>query len=287
MASEQMQVFLDAFRDAPPKTNKPSFEQQRADMDAYMAGQVAPDDVLVDDYTLAGRPARKYFRSGVREDASILYLHGGGYCVGSLDSHHAFTAHLAVACATSVNALDYRLAPENPYPAALDDAIAAFLEMAKYLPADRIMIAGDSAGGGLALSCALTLKERGLPLPGCLALLSPATDLTASGESLSEFQQEYRDGALPYVGEHDATDAGISPLFGDMAGLPPLLVHVASDEAMLDDSTRLQARALEAGVVVELRRFDEAFHVFHIFTHLPESQDALAHIGEFCRKHIR
>ena len=148
MASNEMRAFLDALRDSPKKGKSGSIAEQRAITDDVMAGEPVPENVLIDDFTLADRPARKYFTPGVREDATLLYLHGGGYRVGSLDSHHSFMAHLAVACETAVNGLGYRLAPEHPYPAALDDAVAAYQEILEYTAGEKIMIAGDSAGGG-------------------------------------------------------------------------------------------------------------------------------------------
>jgi acetyl esterase/lipase len=195
-------------------------------------------------------------------------------------------AYLAVACETAVNGLGYRLAPEHPYPAALDDAVAAYKEMINYTAGEKIMIAGDSAGGGLALACMLRLKDEGLPMPGCAALLSPATDLTCSGQSLGGMRDAALEGSRLYVGDYSPETVGISPLFGDMLGLPPILIQVASDEALLDDSTRVAERASDAGVTVELQLIDDVFHVFQIFTHFPESQDALADIGRFYNRHI-
>ena len=286
MASEQMQVFLAGLQQQPSKAKSGPIEQQRVECDRAMGGQVVPGTVLIDDYTLAGRPARKYFESGVREDASLLYLHGGGYKVGSLDSHHSFTAHLAVACKTAVNAIEYRLAPENPYPAAVDDAVAAYREMLQYTAGEKIMIAGDSAGGGLTLACLLRLKDEGLPMPGCAALLSPSADLTGRNEAIDSLRDEFMESARMYAGDYPLDTVGVSPLFGDMQGLPPLLIHVARGEFLEQDSLQLQQRAAAAGVSVELRMFDDAFHVFQIFTHLPESQDALKDIGEFYNRHI-
>ena len=286
MASEQMQAFLDEIKTMPQKVNKGTFEEQRKECDDFFSGFAAPGYVLIDEYSLAGRPARKYFTSGVREDATLLYLHGGGYTVGSLNAYNAFMAHLAVACESSVNGLEYRLAPENPYPAALDDAIAAYKEILQYTPAEKIMIAGDSAGGGLALASLLRIKDEGLQIPGCAALLSPATDLTAGSRSLGEEAEYYQGSARIYAGDYPLDTPGISPLFGDLEGLPPLLIQAAKDEAMVDDSTRLAERARAAGVSVEIKLFDEAFHVFQLFTHFPEAQVALSEIGDFYRSHI-
>lgn len=287
MASEQMQAFLDGFRNQPAKSESGSIEKQRSDCDEFMSSQAVPDSVEMEDFVLANRPARRHFPQAAGSDQAVLYLHGGGYTVGSLISHKSLMAHLAVKCNATVIGLDYRLAPENPYPAALDDAVAAFTEMTKSIAPRKIMIAGDSAGGGLALACVLRLKNEGLPLPACTALLSPWTDLTCSGESLGQARDSYAKGAVPYVGNHRLDTTGISPLFGDMSGLTPLLIQVASDESLLDDSVRLEERARAAGVSVDLRRFDEAFHVFQVITEFPESQDALSDLGRFYKLHIQ
>jgi len=286
MASEQMQAFLDAMGDQPKQRDTRPIEEQRAGLDEFMSTQPIPDDVEIVDFELAGRPARRYLPKGARTDRGVLYLHGGGYTVGSLDAYQSLMAHLSEACDAVVTGLDYRLAPEHPYPAALDDAVAAFEELSGLLAPEKIMIAGDSAGGGLALACLLRVKDEGSPLPGCATLISPATDLTCSGESLGAVRDAFVESYHAYIGDSPPETVGISPLFGDMEGLPPLLIQVASDEPMLDDSTRLASRARDAGVSVDIRLFDEAFHVFQIFTDFPESYEALAEIGRFFDLHI-
>ena len=286
MASEKMQAFLDAMGDQPkPRATRP-IEVQRAELDEYMSHLQVPENVDIVDLEMAKRPARRYLPKGARTDRGMLYLHGGGYTVGSLNAYQSLMAHLAVACDAVVTGLDYRLAPENTYPAALDDAVAAFGELSESIAAENIMIAGDSAGGGLALACLLRLKEEGSPLPGCATLISPWTDLTCSGTSLGAVREYFVESSHVYIGDSPPDTIGISPLFGDMAGLPPLLIQVASDEALLDDSTRVASRARDAGVIVDIKLFDEAFHVFQIFTDLPESHEALSEIGAFFDLHI-
>ena len=286
MASEQMQAFLDAMADQPKKKDTGTIEEQRAGLDAFMSYLPIPENVDIVDLEVAGRPARRFVPIGARTDRGVLYLHGGGYYVGSLDAYRSPMAHLSVACDAVVTGLDYRLAPEHTYPAALDDAVAAFAEMSESIAAKNIMIAGDSAGGGLALASLLRLKDEETPLPGCATLISPWTDLTCSGKSLGATREFFVETAHDYIGDYPPETVGASPLFGEMAGLPPLLIQVASDEALLDDSTRVAARARDAGVSVDLELFDEAFHVFQIFTDLPESQEALSEIGAFFDQHI-
>jgi acetyl esterase/lipase len=288
MASEQMQAFLDAMvAEQHKKKDQRPIEEQRAGLDAFMSYLQIPEDVDIVDLVVAGRPARRFRPNGARTDRGVLYLHGGGYRVGSLDAYQSPMAHLSVACDAVVTGVDYRLAPEHTYPAALDDAVAAFGEMSESIEAEKLMIAGDSAGGGLALACLLRLKDEGSPLPGCATLLSPWTDLTCSGESLGAVRETFVESSHAYTGDFPPETVGISPLFGEMAGLPPLLIQVASDEALRDDSTRLAGRAREASVTVDIKLFDEAFHVFQIFTDLPESHRALSEIGSFFDLHIR
>jgi acetyl esterase/lipase len=286
MASEQMRAFLESIKGQhKPKDTRP-VEEQRAELEDFMSNQPVPDNVEIVDLELACRPARRFLPSGGRTDRGVLYLHGGGYTVGSLESYKGFMAHLAVACHAVVTGLDYRLAPEHPYPAGLDDAVAAFAEMSHTIAPENIMIAGDSAGGGLALACLLRLKDEESPLPGCCTLISPWTDLTCSGESLGAYRETFLESTHAYIGDVPPETVGISPLFGEFGGLPPLLIQVASDEALRDDSTRVADRARDAGVSVDLKLFDEAFHVFQIFSEFPEAHDARAEIGAFFDQHI-
>lgn len=252
-------------------------------------------DITSRDMTLVDRPARHVEAPGARQDCGILYFHGGGYVLGSLDTHHELMGRLSRNCQAPVLGLDYRLAPEHPYPAAVEDATGAYLTLLERgISADRIMLGGDSAGGGLALACLLRLKAQGNPLPAGAILFSPWTDLTGSGPSIRSraeldpmvSAELLKPMASLYQADADASEPGISPLFGDLGGLPPLLIQVGDHEILLDDSTRLADSARAAGVAVDLEIYDGAFHVFQTMPQLPESVDALQKVGRFFKQQI-
>ncbi len=222
---------------------------------------------------------------------TILYLHGGAYALGSIKTHRNLTATLANATGMQVLLINYRLAPEHPYPAGLEDAVQAYnWLLGQNIPPKEIVIAGDSAGGGLTLTALLSLRNDGVPLPAAAVLLSPWTDLTMTGESIKSKAQldivldadHLLDFARLYAGEHDLNHPLISPLFADLTGLPPLLIQVGTDEILLDDSHRLAKLADEAGVKIQLDIFDGMIHVFHMFPFFKEAGQAFASIAEFC-----
>jgi len=241
-------------------------------------------------------PAERGNHPAPSELTGVLYhLHGGGFVRGSAASERPLTHRVARATGTRGFSVDYRLAPQHPFPAAVADAVAAYRWLLKNgVPPNRIILSGASAGGGLALSATLTLRDAGDPLPACLVLLSPATDLTLSGQSfetkarldfiLSRGYAEWA--ARRYVGMHDARDPLASPLFADLRGLPPMLIHVGANEVMLSDSTRLAERAQAAGVAVMLKVWKGLFHVFPAAGFLPESHKAMAEVGAFSRQHL-
>jgi monoterpene epsilon-lactone hydrolase len=218
-----------------------------------------------------------------RRGRAMLYLHGGGYMAGNPRTHRAITARLAHRLGVAVFALDYRLAPEHPYPAALQDAVTAWrwLLDGGWRP-DRVWLAGDSAGGGLALALMLACKQQGLPLPAAAALFSPWTDLTCSGAAITEnaqscawFTAQHLDfAARLYAGSHAPGDPLISPLQGDLSGLPPLLLHVSDSELLRDDSLRLEAKARTAGTPVRLRIWHGLPHAWPNFAGLMPEGDA-------------
>ena len=228
----------------------------------------------------------------------ILYLHGGGYCICSLDTHRGLAARLAIASQARALIIDYRLAPENPFPAALEDALAAYhWLLAQGIPANRIALAGDSAGGGLCLATAVCLRNANEALPAALVLLSPWTDLTFSGESFRTRKkmdpifggENNRIGYAPsYLGTQDAANPLISPLFAELCGLPPTITHVGSDEILLDDSTRLHQKMAAAGVDSHLEIWQDMWHVFQAFApYTPEAQFSIDKLGDFVRQVIK
>lgn len=226
----------------------------------------------------------------------VLYLHGGGYFFCSPRTHRPITFGLAAAADVSLFALDYRLAPEHRFPAALDDAVAAYRALigAGFAP-ERIAIAGDSAGGGLALATLLALRDAGAPLPAAAALFSPWTDLAATGETLvtndrSDVMFYGRSIGLAarfYLGDSAADTPLASPLYGDLRGLPPLLIQASDSEVLLDDSRRLAEKAARAGVPVEVKTWHKLPHAWQLFSpFLPEAREALTEAGAFIRRHL-
>lgn len=226
----------------------------------------------------------------------ILYLHGGGYVCGSPATHAAVTTRLADTAGARIFALDYRLAPEHPFPAAVEDAWTAYwwLLTEHGLAPEQIVLAGDSAGGGLSIALLLALRDAGMPLPAGAACISPWLDLTLSGETMAvneptDFLNSdiLRATASMYATDHDAHDPLISPLYADLTGLPPLLIQAGSAEMLLDDSRRFATRALAAGVDVTLEVYAHMVHVWHFTWMLePKARQALATMGRFVRRRV-
>lgn len=226
----------------------------------------------------------------------ILYLHGGAYALGSVNSHRELIARLAVATNCKALAIDYRRAPENPFPAALEDSKKAYSWLlTRGIKASQICIAGDSAGGGLAIATLLALQEKGMPLPAGVFCFSPWLDLTLSGDSViknthldlilnAEILEKYVD---YYVGNHSANDPLISPLFGDLSGLPPIHIQSGRNEILLGDSFRFYERAVKAGVDVNLKIWDDMFHVFQLISFFPETKESLMLVSEFVARVLK
>ena len=222
---------------------------------------------------------------------SLLYLHGGGYLLGSAFGYRSHAGVLAAASDTTALVLDYRLAPEHPYPAALDDAVAAYLWMLERgTPARCVTLTGDSSGGGLVISLLLTLRARNLPLPGAAILLSPwlnfGLDRTSEDDNDLVSLAEARRFAQTYLAGHPADDPIVNPLRADLTGLPPMLVQAAAGDERLTDAQALTERAVQHGVNAQLEIYPVDAHVFHIFwSFLPLANNALRAAGQFARDH--
>lgn len=269
----------------------------RARLDAAAALFQRPPDVRYEPVDAGGVPAEWTIAPGADPDRALVYFHGGSYNAGGIGSHRALCTQLARAAGLRVLSVDYRLAPEHPHPAAVEDACAALRSVWKSgLAPAQVALAGDSAGGGLALAALVALRDAGDPLPAAVALLSPWTDLTLSGASflgkadvdpmiVPDVLAVARD---RYVADADAAAPAISPLFADLASLPPMLVQVGTDECLLDDSTRLAERASDAGVDVVLEVWDDMIHVWQaFFGMLPEGRAAIEAIAVFLRARLK
>jgi len=266
------------------------FRVQRALLDLAAPIQTLPDGTVVERTTLAGRSAERITVGATERRNAVLYLHGGAYTIGSLATHRSLAAHLARDSASAVYTLDYRLAPEHPYPAALDNAVAAFTELVTEhdFTADRVAVAGDSAGGGLALATARRLIDTSGLSPAALALISPWVD---PGSREAPFARDTvvntawaYTSAAAYLGAGDPADAGYAPLHGDPAGLPPTAVHVGTAEVLYPQIVDLAARLRAAGNSLHFVEYPRLWHVAHLQASvLGEAADAVADLGAFLR----
>src|SRR5262245_3459029 len=294
MASPQLQTAIAAFKAVGEEMAKATdMKSMRAVMEKI--AQPAPPDVKCTPVNAGGVPAEWIVAPGAAEDRFVLYLHGGGYVLGSINTHREMVSRVSRAAGARALALDYRLAPESPCPAAFDDATAAHRRL---LPQGakpgRTVVAGDSAGGGLTLATLVALRDAKLPLPAAGVCLSPWADMEGVGASMTSKAKEdpvvQKEGLLGmaklYLGGADPKTPLAAPLHADLRGLPPLLIQVGSAETLLDDSTRVAERAKAAGVKVDLEVWSEMIHVWHLFAPiLPEGQEAIAKIGKFIREH--
>lgn len=262
----QVQAMADQLRE-PPNVAK-----LRLDYDAM--GQLYPlaEGVQVTAVTLNGVPAEKHTLAGISSQATLLYLHGGGYVIGSPKSHSHLVAQFVSATGMTAYSADYRLAPEHAFPAAIDDAVLAYRALLDQgIPANKIIISGDSAGGGLTMATALKLKAEGLPQPAGLFVISPWANLQQEGASYAAKAEadfivdkaSLDRWAAAYLGDASAQDALASPVLADLTGLAPILIHVGSEEVLLADSLRLAEAAGLALVDVTLKIVPHMPHVFH------------------------
>jgi acetyl esterase/lipase len=253
------------------------------------AAPTTPTGTTVSAVDAGGVPAEWVVPAASGDRRVLLYFHGGAYQMGSPATLRHLVALLAAAANARALSVDYRLAPEHPFPAAVDDAVAAYRWLlATGSDPAQIIVAGDSAGGGLALGSLVALRDAGEPMPAAAVLLSPWTDLALTGESLTtraDVEMMIKPAGMPetaglYLAGADSRHPYASPLYADLTGLPPLLIHVGDAEVIRDDSTRLAVKARAAGVPVTIEVWDEMPHVFLAFAgFLPEADHAIEQIG--------
>ena len=270
---QELEDLLTMLRGSGPDLAVPPPEA-RENFEAMLANLPMADDLSFAPTRLGSVSGLRITSAGVAEDAALLYLHGGAYVIGSAHGYRGLAGELGRATGVTVYSADYRLAPEHPFPAAVEDALAAYRGlMAKGISPSRIVIAGDSAGGGLTLAMLMAAHEQGLPMPAAALLLSPWADLSLEGASIKSKAEE--DPSLTeeglaamggmYLDGEDPHTALASPIHGDFTGLPPLLIHVGSSEILMDDAVSIARAAGAAGVHVQLEIWPRMMHVWHAF----------------------
>ena len=292
MSQQQLDKILAIFA-KQPSLGTLSLEQDRANLDEGGARFKVPDDVTLQPVDVDGVPGEWLIAPGASDDKVVLYLHGGGYAIGSITSHRYLMQNISRHSGAKTLGINYRLAPEHPFPAALDDATTAYrwLLSEGYKP-ENIAIGGDSAGGGLALATLVNLRKHRDPLPAAAVLISPWADLTGEADSVTSRADSdpmiKPDGLFTlgghYLNGEDPRNMLVSPMFANMNGLPPLCIHVGGREILHDDAITIANKAGHVGVKVTLLDEPEMFHVWHAFAPmLEEAQEAVEKIGAFLK----
>ncbi len=292
MSQQQLQQIIQMLK-AQPIAGRPTVQETRANFEQMGALFSVAADVKCEPVNAGGVKAEWVTAPGADAGRAVLYLHGGGYVIGSINTHRDLAGRISRAAKARVLIIDYRLAPEHPFPAAVDDAVAAYRWMlASGLKASRIAVAGDSAGGGLTVAALVAIRDAKLASPGAGVCLSPWVDLEGLGDSMKTkaavdpmVQKEALvEMAAHYLAGQNPRSPLAAPLYAELAGLPPILIQVGTAETLLDDATRLAERARKAGVKVTLEPWENMIHVWQIFAAmLDEAQQAIDKIGEFVR----
>jgi epsilon-lactone hydrolase len=294
MSQQQREVLDQMMRNGPLDiAGEPA--EQRAIFERMLTARPLAGDVTTTPGMLGGIPVLTIEAGGAKTGTVLLWFHGGWYVMGSPRTSAGLSSEVARRTGARVVSVDYRLAPEHPYPAALQDARAAYQALLDDgTDPGSVVFVGESAGGGLAAATLAGLRADGLPQPACAVLFSPWTDLTLGGESMTSktgidpsfVPEKVRVRAADYVGAADPADPSVSPVFADLTGLPPLLIQAGSHEILLDDSTRLAARAAAADVAVTLEVTPGVPHLFQAFSAMLEDGDAaLSRVADFLRAH--
>ena len=295
MTESQLSTVIDLLRTSPLDMGGDP-HKMRLVFDEMIGSHPVPEDVRAIAVELGGVRAIEVTAGSAEPSGTVLYFHGGGYALGSAAASVNLAADVARRAGTTVYTVDYRLAPEHPFPAAVDDALAAYRGLLdRGVPPESIAVSGESAGGGLALALLIAIKEAGLPQPTAAAVLSPWADLTQSGRSYRTkaaldpalTREALSTRADDYLAGTDPRSRLASPLFADLRGLPPLLIQTGTFEILLDDAVRLAAKAADDDVAVTLQTFPGAPHVFQGFSAvLAEGARALNDVGTFIRTHL-
>jgi len=298
MVSKEMKRLIKMLKRMSEIATKKRLEDYRNAADQMVAIGEISEDTTIEEIKVNEISSVWITAPEVAKDQVILYLHGGGYVGGSINNYKEFGARISRASDSRVLLIDYRLAPENPYPAALEDAIVAYKWLIdnEGINPKKIIIGGDSAGGGLTAVTLLKLRDLNITLPSAAVLLSPWTDLDVTGDSIRRNRR--KDPIIDasetffmadlYIGNNDPKNPYISPLYGDLKGVPPLFIQVGSHEIILDDSLRFAEVAKSAGVEITLDVWEEMFHGFQLLAAwAPEGEQAIEKMGEFIQKHIK
>ena len=293
MASPELHDLVAKLR-SRPRPDDPTIEQLREGFETLSRQFPPPADACFEPVSAGGVPAEWVALPDSPTSPVILYFHGGGYCIGTAATHRDLVARLCRAAGARALSVDYRLAPEYPFPAAVEDAVASCRWLRNQgITSKSIVIAGDSAGGGLTLATLLALRDAGDALPAAAVCMSPVTDLAKEGESMrtkasvDPMVQPASSAAYArrYIGGRDYKAPLASPLYANLEGLPPLLLLVGTWEVLLDDSTRFTEKARAAGVEVELEIWEEMVHIWPYFAAiLPEARQAIDRMGTFIRQ---
>jgi len=287
---------IDAIRTLLTSKPRPvGWAERRQRLDEVGSVRPVADDVTLAEVDAGGVPGEWSTVPGSDPSRVLMFFHGGGYCSGSIRSHRRMVTEAGRAAALRTLAIGYRLAPEHPFPAALEDAVRAYRWLAARLEPRRIAFAGDSAGGGLALATMHKLRDDGEPLPGAAVALSPWTDLALTGESLrsnADADPMMNAERIPAIADNylagaDPRHPYASPLYGDASRLPPTLIHAGSDEILRDDAVRMAERMRQAGCEVEIDVWPRMPHAWHLYARiLPEGRQAIDRIGAFLERRI-
>ena len=296
MASWQSHVIKFALRVMQNRRYSNSIQQERAKIEARVAHLPKKRGVNYESVNVDGLTAEWVMAPGASAERVMLYLHGGAYIVGSVNTHRTLAVDLSRVTGARILVVEYRLAPEHTFPAAVDDVLIAYRWLlSQGVSPKRLVVAGDSSGGGLTLALLVAIRDAGEPMPAVAVCLSPFVDLATTGASMKTNVKAdvmlradlFEPVIKAYLGEADPCTPLASPLYADLHGLPPLLIQVGTDELLLDDATRIAAQACAAGVEVKLEVWDGMFHTWQAWGNMfPEASRARAYIGEFVHAHL-